>query len=114
MQFNSNMIRTCLYGAVRISNQPNCPICKQQVQSVTPAFGMGRERGSQYTGAPPRPLPGVDPFSNLIFGDGPPRRSARQRTTNRRLTGELDLTFDKCSYVLDFFLSRLRCAKLRH
>jgi len=77
----------CLYRAVKDRNQPSCPICRQQVTTVTPLYSMGRLRNHYHLGIPPRPHGSdSDPFESISFGNGePPRRSSRNRTTNRRL-----------------------------
>jgi len=77
----------CIYRAVRDSNQPKCPVCRTEVVTVTPLYGMGRLRNHYHLDTPLRPhASDSDPFESLSFGNsGPPRRSTRHRTTNRRL-----------------------------
>eukprot|EP00092_Neocalanus_flemingeri_P029509 GFUD01032042.1.p1 GENE.GFUD01032042.1~~GFUD01032042.1.p1 ORF type:complete len:673 (+),score=157.51 GFUD01032042.1:250-2019(+) len=51
---------------------------------------MGQSRGAEHSDIPPRPLPGVDPFETLQFGEeriGGLRRSTRPRAVNTRLNG---------------------------
>ena len=57
----------CLYKSEKGVQNRACPVCKQEVHSITPLYGIGGQRTAEHVNIPERPAAGLIEDVPFIF-----------------------------------------------